>query len=49
MLVDGGKNYGRVIIHVDNEAGSICDNKWGSQESSVVCRSLGYNAGEPMV
>jgi hypothetical protein len=28
--VDGGENYGRVIVDVDNEAGAVCDNRWGT-------------------
>jgi hypothetical protein len=47
--VDGGENYGRVIVDVDNEAGAVCDNRWGTSEATVVCRSMGYKAGEPMV
>ena len=49
LLVDGGENYGRVIVDVDNEAGAVCDNRWGTSEATVVCRSMGYKAGEPMV
>lgn len=48
LLKDGGDNYGRVIIRIDEEIGSVCDNKWGQQEATVVCRSMGYNSGEPM-
>ena len=46
-LVDGSTpNEGRVEICFNNQWGTICDDRFDSNEAQVACRQLGYsNAG----
>ncbi|XP_041470263.1 deleted in malignant brain tumors 1 protein-like [Lytechinus variegatus] len=42
-LVNGDSdNNGRVEIYHDGEWGSICDDYWGLDDATVVCRMLGF-------
>lgn len=47
-LVDGGKNFGRVVIEVDGLMGLVLDNSWSDEEAAVVCREISkdYVGGE---
>ena len=42
-LVNGNNDLeGRVEICMDNAWGTVCDDNWSSEDSSVVCRQLGF-------
>ena len=43
QLVNGSvPNEGRVEVCVDSVWGTICNDRWGSDDAEVVCRQLGY-------
>ncbi|CAI8008780.1 Deleted in malignant brain tumors 1 protein, partial [Geodia barretti] len=43
QLIDGPSiNEGRLQIYYNNEWGTVCDDRWGLDEASVVCKSLGF-------
>ncbi|XP_074949028.1 macrophage receptor MARCO [Phalacrocorax aristotelis] len=43
IRIAGGGSRGRVEIFHQGSWGTICDDSWGTQDASVVCRMLGYN------
>lgn len=46
-LVDGeSESQGRVEMYRDGAWGDVCDSAWGDAGANVVCRQLGYLAGE---
>lgn len=47
QLVGGStENEGRVEICFENHWGTICDDRWDSNEATVVCRQLGFGDGQ---
>ena len=45
MRLAGGRNRleGRVEVCYDGVWGTVCNNHWGAEEASVVCRQLGHS------
>ena len=43
QLVNGSvPNEGRVEVCVDSVWGTVCNDRWESDDAEVVCRQLGY-------
>ena len=38
------ENEGTVVICLNNDWGSICDDNWDINNAMVICRQLGYQA-----
>ena len=42
-LVGGSTEYeGRLEVCINGVWGSVCDNSWGNNDATVVCKQLGY-------
>lgn len=39
----GGSIWGRVEVCMDGRYGTICDDSWDSEDSSVVCNQIGLS------
>ena len=49
-LVNGsGPNVGRLEMCINNEWGTICDDKWTDTNAQVACRQLGYSTDGEIV
>lgn len=42
-LIDDQLSVGRVEVCLGGRYGTICDNAWGYEDASVVCRQLGFS------
>ena len=44
IRLQGGNfvNEGRVEVYCNGQWGTICDDRFGATEASVICRQLGY-------
>lgn len=47
-LEDGSEHSGRVILTMNDEKGTICDDSWDDNDATVICRMLGYRKGKAL-
>ena len=46
MANGNSSSHGRVEIWHSNQWNTVCDDDWGLEEATVVCRQLGYSSAE---
>lgn len=48
-FANGATKSGRLEIYYEEEWGTICNDGWTRTEAMVVCKSLGFSQGEPLL